>query len=179
MKPAVFGSAAVLGITLAVTPAAAATPAGEPPPIATASVELVLQPEEDQTPPVIVDRLAPATVLTIRASGFPPDITGAVEQCVNGPERRCANRLAVRLDDGGAATFQYLVFDDAVADGDEPCRLGESPCTIELSVGDTSSVLDTVFVDEAPPPGLLVVTPRTQLQPGDTVTVAASSFPPR
>jgi hypothetical protein len=143
-------------------------------------VHIQYHPEDDVVAPLIIDELAPRTVLTISAAGFERDATGTVMQCVHGSQRRCQNRLRVRFDDSAAATFQYLVTDDvglAAGDG-EPCRLSASRCTIVLAVGDKVSVIDIVFVDEAPPPGRLEVTPRRGLLIGDTVTVTASQFPP-
>ena len=125
-----------------------------------------------------MDALAPSTVLTIHAHNLDGDTTGTVRQCVDGARHRCGNRLAVRSDSSGRATFQYLVTAEAVADGDEPCRLDGPRCTIELTVGAASIIVDTVFVDEAPPPGRLQVTPHRDLEVGDTVTVTATGFPP-
>lgn len=49
-------------------------------------------------------------------------------------------------------------------------------CTIELRVGESLTIIDTVFVDKAPPPGRIAVSPSRDLLPGDTVTVAVSGF---
>jgi hypothetical protein len=125
-----------------------------------------------------VDQLAESTVLTIRARGFDQDTTGRVSQCVAGARSRCGNQLLVRFDAAGSAAFQYLVTSDAADTGDDPCRLDGPRCTIELVVGDRSSTIDTVFIDEAPPPGRLDVSPRDDLDVGDTVSVTASGFPP-
>jgi hypothetical protein len=143
-------------------------------------VHIQYQPEEDIVAPLIIDELAPVTVLTIHATGFQRDTTGTVRQCLHGSQRRCQNQLQVRFDDKAAATFQYLVSDEvgSAAGSDEPCRLRAPRCTIELAVGDKISIIDTVFVDEAPPPGRLEVTPRRGLLIGDTVTVITSQFPP-
>ena len=131
------------------------------------------QPDEDDALPLFIDELAPETLLTVMATGFDVDTTGAVTQCVEGSVRRCRNRLPVRFDDRGAATFQYLVTDDI-----DPCRLSGERCTIELTSSAKISVVDTIFVDAAPAPGRLDVAPRRDLLVGDTVTETASEFPP-
>ena len=76
------------------------------------TVVIRYQPDEDGALPLFIDELAPETLLTVMATGFDADTTGAVTQCVEGSVRRCRNRLPVRFDDRGAATFQYLVTDD-------------------------------------------------------------------
>lgn len=119
----------------------------------------------------IVDRLAPTTLLTIEAMGFDRDTTGSIRQCTTGEARSCRNHLAVRFDDRGRATFQYLVDDGG------GCRLADDRCTVELFVGDRETVIDTVFVDAAPPPGVITVSPDDELQPGDRVEVRATGFP--
>ena len=174
----------LLGLTVAIvgswagTTPAAAGPPDEPDPVATATLEVTYQPEDERASPIIVDALAPSTVVTISAHNLDGDTTGAVRQCVVGARQRCGNRIEVRSDSSGRATFQYLVSAEAVADGDEPCRLDGPRCTIELTVGDAAIVVDTVFVDEAPPPGRLDVTPHRDLEVGDTVMITASGFPP-
>lgn len=141
-------------------------------------IVVISAPTEDVDRPLVVDRLAPQTVLRVQAGGFDSDTTGRVVQCVD--ETRCRNALPVRFDEHGSATFEYLVTDEVGEAGGSGrrCRLGEPRCTIELRVGDSTSVIDTVFVDEAPPPGSLGVDPRTDLLVGDTVTVTASGFAP-
>ena len=177
MIRAIVAVIAAVGTSWAASTVAAAGPPDDPAPVATAELEVTYQPEDEPTSPVIVDALAPSTVLTISAHNLDGDTTGTVRQCVDGAQQRCGNRIAVRSDSSGRATFQYLVTAAAVADGDEPCRLDRPRCTIELTVGDASITVDTVFVDEAPPPGRLEVTPHRDLEVGDTVTVTATGFP--
>ncbi len=145
----------------------------EPPTVGVEVLVIEYQPEEDLTLPLVIDQLAPQTILTITASGFDTDTTGTIEQCVEGRDLRCGNRLPVRFDDRGRATFQYLV-----TDGIDSCRLSDDRCTIELAAGNKTSVVDTFFVDAAPALGQLDVTPRHDLVVGDLVTVTVSEFPP-
>lgn len=169
------GALAVLGPTGAVGGGGAWAQEGSD--VATRRVVIRGGSIEDGAAPVVVDRLAPQTVLVVEASGFAPDTTGRVVQCVNGSS--CGNSLAVRFDEDGFARFQYLVTDDTGGPpGSGRCRLGEPRCTIELRVGEATSVVDTVFVDDAPPPGELGVDPRTDLMVGDTITVTADGFDP-
>lgn len=126
--------------------------------------------------PLIEGALDPATVLEISAVGYPADTTGTVRQCTTDTTRRCSNQLTIRTDNRGVAVFQYLVTDTVDPDGG--CRL-TSPrrCTVELSLGDRLTELDTVFVDEAPTPGRLSLDPVTDQAIGETVTVDLSGFP--
>ena len=169
---------AALAASWAASSAAAAGPPDDPVPVATTALEVTYQPEDERASPIIVDSLAPSTVLTISAHNLDGDTTGAVRQCVDDARQRCGNRLAIQTDSSGRATFQYLVTAEAVADGDEPCRLAGPRCTIELTVGGASIVVDTLFVDEAPPQGRLDVTPHRDVDLGDTVTITATGFPP-
>ncbi len=134
-----------------------------------------VDPEEVRLP-LVEDRLDPATVLEIRAVGFPTDTTGNVRHCVTETTRVCRNALAVRTDDDGVAVFQYLITDTVDSVG--ACRIS-SPrrCTLEIAIGDRRTEIDTVFVDQAPPPGLISVDPRRGLSIGDTVTVELVGFP--
>lgn len=125
-------------------------------------------------PPLVVDRLSPRTLLEVRATGFDADVTGRVVQCADGSG--CENGISVRFDDGGSARFQYLVSEEVGGPG--LCRLGAPPCTIEILVGDAQAVVHTVFVDESPPAGTLVVDPDEGVRVGDTVAVALSDLEP-
>lgn len=118
-----------------------------------------------------LDRLASSTLLLIEAAGFDHDTTGAIVQCTIGQARRCRNYLPVRFDDRGEATFQYLIDDDGGG-----CRLVDDRCTIELTTGERTTVIDAVFVDAALPPGVITVSPADDLQPGDRVEVVATGF---
>lgn len=140
------------------------------PDVATQSIRIEYHPLDEVRLPTIVDQLDPTTVLTVQASGFDNDTTGVVHQCTTDEQRSCRNSQPVRFDDAGEALFQYLV-----TDGGE-CRLRDDRCTIELRVGESLAVIDTVFIDEAPPPGRITVTPDRDLRSGDTVTIAVSDF---
>ena len=142
----------------------------------TTPVTVRYHPEDEVAAPTVVDRLDPRTVLVVTASGFAPDTTGSVAQCADRPGTRCSDRLPVRTDARGNATFQYLVRDDIDPDG--RCRSTAPPCTVEITVDDRTAVLDTVFVDTAPPPGELSVSPQRGLATGDVIEIAATGFPP-
>lgn len=175
-RPFVIATA-VIGVLLVGATTAGAAPPEDPAPVATADVRVDHQPDAERASPLIVDQLADSTVLTIRARNFDGDATGRVSQCVAGAIRRCGNQLPVRFDAAGSTTFQYLVRADAADAGDDPCRLDGPRCTIELTSGDRSTTLDTVFIDEAPPPGRLDVSPDRDLDVGETVTITATEFP--
>lgn len=159
---------------------AAAQTDSSPPAVATDELVVSYQPQEDLALPLFIDELDPQTVLTVRASGFDAHTTGTIKQCVGGSPGKCRNELAVRFDNEGDATFQYLITDDFGSAVGEPerCRLRGERCTIELGAAGKLSVIDTVFLDQAPPPGRLIVTPRSGLLVGDTITVTASQFQP-
>jgi hypothetical protein len=141
--------------------------------VATRNVQLDAADRDIGGRPLVIDRVDPATVLTINASGFSVDAIGVISQC---QERTpCRNRLPVRFDGGGGAIFQYLITDDVSPGG--RCRLGAARCTLELEVDETVLVVDTVFVDEAPAPGELTIEPEGGLRVGDSVTAIASGFP--
>ncbi len=164
----------ILALLLAVTGVGsiASAQSDEPPMVGRETLVVRYQAGENLEP-LFLDELAPETLLTVMASGFDPDTTGVIHQCVEGSSRQCRNRLPVRFDDLGAATLQYLVTNEI-----EPCRLAGERCTIELSTSGKVSVVETVFIDKAPPPGRLEVAPRHGLLVGDTVTVTARGFGP-
>lgn len=173
--------ALVLVALLGWSAAASAQTEQPPPEVATETLLINYQPEEDLVAPIIIDKLAPETVLTILATGFESNTTGVIKQCVRTVTRLCRNQLPVRFDDFGSATFQYLITNgsDPGLSKPEPCRLGAARCTIELGAAGRISVIDTVFIDEVPPPGSLIVVPRSGLFLGDTMTVTGSQFEPR
>lgn len=161
--------AALAAVPLTASPALAQS---DEPEVATLEVTLVYEDPDEIVAPVIIDRLDPTTLLTIDASGYEPDTTGSIRQCTAGAARECRSPLAVRFDDTGRAVFQYLVTDQGA------CRLADDRCTLELTVGRRSTVVDTVFVDAAPPPGRIEVVPNRDLHVGDVVDVRASGFAP-
>jgi len=142
--------------------------------VPTRTVSVRAQSPDRLDPPLVVDRLSPQTLLEVRATGFDADTTGRVVQCADGSG--CENGVPVRFDDDGSARFQYLVSEEVGGAG--RCRLGASPCTVEFRVGGSQSVLHTVFVDESPPAGTLVVDPDEGVRVGDAVTVALSGLEP-
>lgn len=171
------GTRVLAGVALALAAvggAAAAHAQEGDAPVPTRPVMVRAQPPGDTDPPVVVDRLAPATVLTVQADGFEPNTTARVAQCVDGAG--CTNHHSARFDDDGYAAFQYLITDDVGGSGD--CRLDAPRCTIELRAGEDLAVIDTVFVDAAPAPGTIAVEPSDELTVGDLVTVTASEFAP-
>lgn len=147
------------------------------PEVATETLVIKYQPE-DLVEQVIIDSLAPATVLTIHATGFDSDRTGFIRQCVSAAELRCRNELPVRFDEFGAARFQYLITDGSGAPTGNAasCRLSAERCTIELWIADKKTIIDTVFVDEAPSPGRIDVTPTRDIFVGGTMSVTVSKF---
>lgn len=147
---------------------------------ATVRFDVAFVPDDERTEPLVVDELAARTVLTIAATAFEPDTTGVIRHCVEDDTRSCHDELPVRFDGEGRAEFQYLVRFDAgsTPDGDRTCDSASVRCTIEIEAASTTTVIDAVFFDETPPPGLLDVTPRGALRPGDAVTVTAGRFPP-
>jgi len=157
-------------VSLVVLEAGASGQEETPPGVATQTIDIVHRPLDEVIAPVIVDRLDPTTVLIVRARGFKSDTTGTVRQCTEGAKRDCRNIQPVRFDENGGADFQYLI-----ADGGG-CRLRDERCTIEIRVDDLLSVIDTVFVDEGPPLGIVTVTPSRGLLSGDTVTVTVGGF---
>lgn len=146
----------------------------EPDDVATAALTIVREDADVVDVPLLVDELAPSTVMTLRISGFDGNTTGVVMQCVSGERRRCDNRIPVRFDDEGAATIQYLVTDEISEGG---CRLGADRCTLEVVAGAAAAIVDTVFVDEAPPLGRITIDTDTGVRPGDVVAVIADGFP--
>lgn len=153
--------------------ASGAEPTGDP---AERTVTMTWTHPDDVLVPPLEDRLAPTTVLTVRIEGFPADTTGTVAQCVVDERRRCTATVPVRTDESGSAVFQYLVTD--AVDPDGRCRLSSSRrCTVEVVVGDRRSEFDTVFVDDAPPPGRVTIEPAGALTIGDTVTIGVDGLP--
>ncbi len=145
--------------------------------LATRQIVIENRPTEERAVPLLLDELAPATVLRITAVGFDDLATGRITQCEELTGERCANLLPVRFDERGDAVFQYLITSDAV-DGGGGCRLAGSRCSIVLVVGDDVAVIDTVFLDKAPPLGTIAVKPDRDLEPGERVTINATGFPP-
>lgn len=130
----------------------------------------------------VADRLAPATVLRIRATGFEPFVEGFAQQCGSGTTTRCGNLIPVQFDADGEARFQYLVTDRFVR-GEVPgrCRSGAAPCTIVVADvhGRRRGEIQSVFGGPVAPPGRITVRPATDLSlAGQTVTVRVREFPP-
>lgn len=170
--------AAVVVTAALVVATMGASGAQEPTDLSVRPLQLAwVEPDEVRVPP-IAGGLEPTTVLEVRATGYTADTTGTVRQCATGTLRRCRNQLTVRTDNRGVAVFQYLVTDAVDLDG--ACRLAsQQRCTLELSIGERRTEIDTVFVDDAPTPGRITLDPDADLTIGDTVTVNATGFPPR
>lgn len=156
---------------------AASAPLGESQELPTRAVSIRYQPPEEVILPLVLDELAPATVLRIDASGFDSDVTGQIRQCVNQNGKGCSNSFPVRFDGRGHATFQYLVSND-LPGAPDGCRLGGLRCTLEVTAGSKITVLDTIFIDVAPPEGSIAMEPSQGFETGDEVAVTASGFPP-
>lgn len=149
--------------------------------VATRVVDVRYQEPDETIASPIVDALAPSTVLTVRASGFASDTTGRVVQCAVGDRRLCGESLPVRFDEHGAATFQILVTDmiGTRLDAESPCRIASTArCTVDILVGSNRTVIDTVFIDEAPRAGRLSIEADGDLEVGSTVILRATQFPP-
>lgn len=174
----VLGTGVAFAVLLVLLIAAAVLATGasgqEPDEVPTAALVIEREDADVIDVPPLADELAPSTVLTLRIVGFDADTTGVVMQCVLGAFRVCDNRIPVRFDDDGDATIQYLVSDAISEDG---CRLGGDRCTLEVVAGDGTAVVDTVFVDAAPPLGRLTIGPSGDVRPGDEVIVTAEGFP--
>ncbi|MEQ8719195.1 MAG: neocarzinostatin apoprotein domain-containing protein [Acidimicrobiales bacterium] len=178
MRPAAF--AVVLLTVIAGTGASARALDNRDDDPATVRLDVAFVPDDQRSEPLVVDGLAARTVLTLTATAFEPDTTGVIQLCVEDGTRSCHDELPVRFDGEGAAEFQYLVRFDAgsTPSGDRTCGSPSVRCTIEIEAASTTTVIDAVFFEEAPPPGRIEVTPADGLRPGDEVTVTASRFPP-
>jgi hypothetical protein len=142
-----------------------------------------VDPDSFPDQPPAVDRLAPESVLQIRAGGFTPFSRGTAEQCAPTLTAGCGNRIPVLFDDQGVARFQYAVSNRFLAPAvPGRCRADGPRCTLVVrdhADGGRGEV-QTVFVDAAPPAGRITVTPTTGLDAdGEVVTVAVEGFPPR
>jgi hypothetical protein len=128
----------------------------------------------------IIDELAPATVLTMRVSGFEPNTAATARQCVHEDAQRCANRVPVQFDDDGVAQFQYLVVDQPLGQvGGASCGPASARCTVVVEDDDGADrvELDTVFGGRAPPMGRIRVEPARGLVAAQEVTVTVEDFP--
>lgn len=121
--------------------------------------------------PQAVGSLRSDTVLQLRLRDFEPRTTVRVTQCV---AERCANSVRVHVGPTGAAAADYLVVDDG------RCRIDAPACTIVAASadGDRRAEVTTIFEDALPPPGVLQVTPRRQLVPGDVLDVRVTGVVP-
>lgn len=149
----------------------------DPRPVQIREVTVRHAPADEVEVPPVLGALDPETVLELTLLGFPPDTTGTVRQCLRGESPRCDSPIPVRFDGDGAARIQFLVT-DAVG-GPGRCRLGQDRCTVEIAAGADEAVIDTVFVDDAPPIGRITLDPPSGLTHGALVTVSASNFPAR
>ncbi|MGI9602668.1 MAG: neocarzinostatin apoprotein domain-containing protein [Acidimicrobiales bacterium] len=140
------------------------------------AVNIDPRPADERTEPLLVDDLGDQAVLQLEIRDFPANVTGMLRQCLEGEQRRCANQQELRFDDRGRADVQYLI-SSTVAGAAGTCG-GSVRCTVEVSAGRVSAVLETFFGLVVPPPGHLEVTPRTGIEPGQSVSVAVSGFPP-
>lgn len=125
--------------------------------------------------PPAVDRLPPAAVLSVTASGFAPDTDGAVAQCRAAGDP-CRASFPVRFDGSGTARFQFLV-----TSRDPAGRVHCAPASCRLVVrgpGDRVGTAATVFGGAALPRPRAVVTPGPGVHDGQRVRVSASGFPP-
>jgi hypothetical protein len=128
------------------------------------------------TPAPVIGRLPSRGILDISASGFPPSVTGRVEQCgVAG----CANDFPITFDANGEARFQYLAHEDfgRAFSLSSACRSDDPPCVVRVSASGRTAYLTTVFRDPAPEPRRVVLTPGAGgLVDGAPVRVTATGF---
>ena len=148
---------------------------------------LTVEAEEGETFPAsydVADRLAPDTVLRMRARGFEPLTRAVAEQCAPNGSTRCGNPIPVQFDEDGEAKFQYLVTDEFLIRGRAVpggCRSNAAPCTIVVRAvdGTRRGEIQTIFVDTIPPPGRIQVTPSSGLSlDGERVTIEVHDYPP-
>ena len=131
----------------------------------------------------VADRLAPETVVRIRAHGFGPFARAVAEQCAPTISQGCGNRIPVQFDQRGEAQFQYLVTNEFLIPGRTVrggCRADAAQCTIVVRAvaSDARGEIQTIFRDRVAPPGRIVVTGATDLSlAGERVTVAVSDYP--
>ena len=124
----------------------------------------------------VVGGLPTCAVMYITASGFPPSVTGTVEQCSVGG---CAHAFPVTFDANGDARFQYLVRDDFAAAFAPPstCRADAAPCVVTVSASEMRAHFTTVFHDAAPAERRVTLTPGAEgLVDGAPVRVAVTGF---
>jgi hypothetical protein len=140
-------------------------------------------PGEDLTfPPSypVADELTPASVLRVHVRGFPSLARATVKQCLAATST-CGNRFPVIFDENGQAFFQYLVSERFTpSSSPNRCRAGDAPCSlvVEDEDGGTRAEVQTLFVDAAPKPGRIQVTPSTGLAEGQLATVEVRDYPP-
>lgn len=125
----------------------------------------------------VVDALRDDAVLRVTATGFAPDTTGSVAQCVarRAGVERCRDRFPVRFDGAGAARFQYLVSATA---GPRGCGPGAGCAVVVTGDDGRSALVPVVFGAAVPGPGRVTVAPRRGLADGREVRVMVAGFLP-
>lgn len=144
---------------------------------------LVPAPADDRFPsPVVVDELEPRVVLRVAAVGFEPDRRGSVRQCVRrgAGDARCGNRFPVQFDADGTARFQYLI-GARIGDPEAArpaCVVATTTCSVRLTDGETTAVVDTVFGGPAPRSRAVVAPAPDAVDVGDRLRVTLAGFAP-
>lgn len=125
-----------------------------------------------------VGGLRDGSVVLLELSGFTPDTTGTVEQCVyrDGGLTSCGNSFGVRFDATGTARAQYQV---SVAPTVSSCSGYVRPCMIAIDDHHgRRAVGASIFGHPLPDPGVVTVTPAIGLRRGERVRVEVSQYPP-
>ena len=153
----------------------ASTPVEPGPPLVEVAVPAV---DPDKLAPyLVIDGLAPDTVVRVRAAGFESFEPGRVEQCVTGLGRLpgCTGASPVQFSEGGAAEFQYLLRASFALGA---CRAGGPTCTLRITGYESGreGAIQTVFVDEVEP-GRVSVKPARGILDGQRVTVHVAGYP--
>jgi hypothetical protein len=117
-------------------------------------------------------------VIVLGLTGFTPDTTGDIAQCVyrDGGLMSCGNVFGVRFDATGTARAQYQVSGAGLS---SPCSSYVRPCTIVVDDHHGRRAVGvTIFGRPLPAPGVVTVSPGVGLRRGERVTVAVSGYPP-
>lgn len=125
----------------------------------------------------VLDEMSVGSVLRIKASGFEWGI-GAIRQCVQSDELRCANPLGIDFDEAGTASVHYALGDpERAADGG--CGPTGDRCFVLVTDEAGNRVeIDTVFGASAPPAGAVTVSPRVPIDDETPIEVSVSGYPP-
>jgi hypothetical protein len=127
-----------------------------------------------------IDRLGSGDVLDITITGADEFGTGSVSLCLESGPRRCGLQYPVQFDVDGRARLLFVVEQDFLAPGtfEGGCRSGATTCSLVVRSRGLEAARPVLFVDAAPPLGIVRVAPRVHLVDGSVVTVSVEGFPP-